>query len=606
MPLAKCKEKRVNDTKQGARSKEHKSKANERGARYWIVYNGEIYNYRELRDALDEPQSTQQTQTAPHWFSNTDTEVVLRAYREWGTECLKKFRGMFAFAIWDSEQETLILARDPFGIKPLYYFQNNELFLFASEIRALLASGLVPKQLSPDGLASYLQFGSVQDPLTIIGGVDSLIAGHYLMVSLRDHKIRVESAPYAGDLFTRLPETRDRSEAVGILRSLLEESVRLHLVSDVPIGAFLSGGIDSSAVVSLMSHVAKERPQTFTVSFPEEEFSERKHAQSVVRKFGTRHHDIQLSAEELLKMLPDSLAAMDQPTMDGINTYVISKAVKDTGIAVALSGLGGDEFFAGYPSFRRAEQLKRLEVVPAVVRRVAARTGKILRGSSVQYRKAWELLASGGDARRVYQTSRQLFAPDEISAMSANYQRSRARNQSSDLKDHQLMSDFPRSAFIESDTINTVSVCELRGYMANTLLRDTDQMSMAHALEIRVPFIDPVVASFVLRIPGKWKLDSARPKPLLLDALRDLLPDDVWRRPKMGFTLPFERWMHSILKTDLDEAFYGEDLADLGLDPEFARAVWRTFSTSPRKERWSRPWALFVFRRWCELNEVEA
>src|SRR5919106_939581 len=316
--------------------------------RYSITYNGEIYNYKELRkelgvrgeatedrgqksdvrdqiaeigkrdNATDATNATRRN--ANTWNSNSDTEVILRAYERWGIDCLQKLRGMFAFAIWDEERQELFLARDPLGIKPLYYYQSEEWFLFASELRALLASELVPRQLSRDGLASYLQYGSVQDPLTILDNVYSLLPGHGVVVKHSGNHLEIEHFAFGSTTKTQdlTPNTtpKSRPEAVKLVRSKLEDSIRAHLVSDVPLGAFLSGGIDSSAIVVLMSRVADQRPKTFSVVFKESQYSEAEHAKVIAQKFGTEHREILLSEESLLAQLPNALEAMDQPTMD--------------------------------------------------------------------------------------------------------------------------------------------------------------------------------------------------------------------------------------------------------------------------------------------------
>jgi asparagine synthase (glutamine-hydrolysing) len=430
----------------------------------------------------------------------------------------------------------------------------------------------------------------------MVDGVRSLPPGHYLAVRVEGDHLQFEEKSYVENLFNQTEAGRisDRDEAVATLRSKLEESIRLHLVSDVPLAAFLSGGIDSSAIVGLMSRVTSDRPRTFTVVFDEKEFSEQSYARLVARRFGTEHHEVPVSEKQLLAMLPDALAAMDQPTMDGINTYVISKAVKEAGVAVALSGLGGDELFAGYPSFRRARRLRGLAAIPAPLRTAAARTGNAVMGGSVQRRKAWDLLAGGATPYSAYSVSRRLFGDSEISGL--------LRNGVHPLEEP-LDADGSNSQAL--DAINAVSLFEMQGYMANTLLRDTDQMSMAHSLEARVPFVDIDIVSFVLGLPGEWKMDGPRPKPLLLDALGDLLPEEIWKRPKMGFTFPFDRWIRSALKPEIDNTFdQPGKLEEAGVAGSFARDIWNRFLNNPSKERWSRPWSLHVLKRWCEINGV--
>ena len=334
----------------------------------WITYNGETYNYKELKRDIGNEFG--------EWLSHTDTEVVLRAYRKWGVAAFTKLRGMFALAIWDHRQQTLLLARDEFGIKPLYYTVGNNpsepctaertatQFAFASEVRALLASNAVPRKLSAAAVRSYLEYGSVQAPLSIVENCWSVMPGHCMTVKRQGPVLNVSVSP-----FTKLSSNGHHKsvfvttplQAESELRNLLKDSVSKHLVSDVPMGVFLSGGMDSSAIVALMSQVSSKRPRTFSVVFSEEQFNEAPHSRLIAQKFGTDHSEVHLDQETLLQQLPEAIAALDQPSMDGTNTYVVSKAVKDAGITVALSGLGGDELFCGYPSFRRA--LKYLDCI---------------------------------------------------------------------------------------------------------------------------------------------------------------------------------------------------------------------------------------------------
>jgi asparagine synthase (glutamine-hydrolysing) len=561
--------------------------------RYTIIFNGEIYNYLTLRKEL-------QTEGVK-FVSNTDTEVLLQLYASRGVKCIQFLRGMFAFAIRDNGSGKVFIARDHLGIKPLYYYQTDKLFIFASELRAILASELAPRRLSRAGLHSYLQTGSVASPETIIDGILQLPPGHHMTLDAEaEGKLRVEVASYTGEWLADATSMRgvDRPSAVEALREALKESVRVHLVSDVPLGPFLSGGIDSSAIVALMSEVSDARPKTFSVVFEEERFSEAVHARQVAKRFSTEHHEIHLSEQQLLEMLPAAIAAEDQPTMDGINTFVVSKAVKEAGITVALSGLGGDELFAGYPTFRRALRMQSVSRFPSAVRKGVSGMGARVWSRTVQQKKLWQLLSSDGSSSVACAVSRQLFAADEVGTLLAN-------------NGHKICPTFvdlawPEGQLQTDDRINSVSICELRGYMANTLLRDTDSMSMAHSLEVRVPFVDAEIVRFVLSLPGAWKLNGdKRQKPLLQDALGDLLPPEVMNRPKMGFTLPFEEWMQSRLRDDIETAFSDDkQFNSIGLEPIAVRKVWRDFLHAPKAVGWSRPWALYVLVRWCEQHQV--
>jgi len=540
----------------------------------WITYNGETYNFKDLRRQLDDP-----------WVSNTDTEVVLRAYGKWGIDAFAKLRGMFALAIWDNQKQTLVLARDPLGIKPLYYYVDGRQFIFASELRALLASGLVPRKLSTAGVDSYLANGSVEAPVTIIEGVRQLLPGHCLQVN-GDLELR--------DVEFAIPKSEsidgNRDEAVARLRSELEESVRLHLVSDVPLGVFLSGGMDSSALVGLLSRVSNQRPKTFSVVFDEAAYTEAPFSRAVAERFNTDHSEIRLSEDRLLDILPTVIAAIDQPTMDGVNTFVVSSAVKREGITVALSGLGGDELFAGYPSFRRALKFGAMPQASKRFLRAASGVGKLALNGSVQRQKFWQLMNSDGGPEDVYRISRQLFSTDTVTRLTGR----EASNHSSNGHRH------------DKDVVNAISRLEMRGYMTNTLLRDTDVMSMAHSLEVRVPFVDLKLVDYVLSLPGEWKLRGGDgPKPLLVDVVSDLLPREFMARPKMGFTLPFEKWMQGKMRGEVSAVLEDEKRLSLaGLSSEMVGRVWNKFLQSPKAVGWSRPWAIYVLAKWCEVNDI--
>lgn len=560
--------------------------------RFTIIFNGEIYNYRALRKELE--------LEGAQFASCSDTEVLLQLYARRGNECLRWVRGMFAFAIRNNETGEVFIARDQLGIKPLYYYRTGQLFIFASELRALLASGIVPRRLNPIGLVSYLQNGSVVAPETIIKGIRLLQPGHYLTIKPgHNGSLEIAETSYTGEWLSDAiaPPGLDRQAAVEALLETLKESVRVHLVSDVPLGPFLSGGIDSSAIVALIRQVTSDRPKTFSVVFAEKKFSEAQHARRVAELFDTEHHEIHLSEQQLFEMLPEAIKAEDQPTMDGINTFVVSKAVKGAGITVALSGLGGDELFAGYPTFRRAVRLQSIARLSNSLRQGVSSLGERVLNRSVQQKKLWQLLASNGTPAAACAVSRQLFpARESALLLSENARFLTAYNADP------AESVAARRA---DDPINAVSLCELRGYMANTLLRDTDCMSMAHSLEVRVPFVDVAVIRFVLSLPGAWKVNGGRQKPLLQDALGDLLPPEVTHRPKMGFTLPFEHWMQSRLRAEIEATFAdNRQFESIGLQPEDVRTVWQQFLYSPRSVGWSRPWALYVLGRWCAEHQV--
>jgi asparagine synthase (glutamine-hydrolysing) len=387
-------------------------------------------------------------------------------------------------------------------------------------------------------------------------------------------------------LFEPRPATdriTDREEAERTVRDALRDSVEHHLVSDVEVGLFLSGGIDSSVVVALASELAPRALQTFSVVFAEREFDESLPARLVAERFGTTHHEVALSGDDLFATLPAAFAAMDQPSMDGLNTYVVSRAVRDAGLKVVLSGLGGDELFAGYPSFRRAARLAPLWPVLRHARSMAR--GVARRWGSLRAEKLALLLGEGTAASAAYAASRALFVDRHFSLTAAR---------------------SPEAPIPEGlSVLQEVSWRELSGYMRHTLLRDSDVFSMAHALELRVPFIDREVAAASASIDDSLKLAAGTAKPLLVGAFRDVLPREVWDRPKRGFTLPFERWMRGPLREEVESALSTDRVARVGLSRTATRSVWAAFLGSRGGVNWSRPWALYTLVRWAEGLDVQ-
>ena len=560
----------------------------------WIVYNGEIYNFREVRKKLE--------QQGLRFAGHSDTEVLLKAYGRWGERCLSELRGMFAFAIWDSRRQRLFLARDPIGIKPLYYYESEEQFLFASELRTLLGTALIPRKLDPAGLLSYLTFGSVYDPNTLVQGLKALLPGHYLIWERGTSRHTRYWDLIGGDRPGVRPANDDKQKFETELREQLEEAVRLQLVSDVPVGVFLSGGIDSSSLVALLSS-AGIRLNTFSLVFREADYSEAHFSRIISKKFATGHQELSVSQRDVLDAIPSALQSMDQPTMDGINTFFISRQTRAAGIKVALSGLGGDEVFGGYASFQTVPQMETLErlllLVPSFMRRLLASAIVRLDTESDQNRKVAELVRDSRRLLHPYFLSRMLFLPTQRDhllrvADSENTEQANACLRENLNRAHEL------------NPVNRVSYLESRCYMLNTLLRDADVMSMAHGLEVRVPLLDHQLAERVLAAPGRWKLSPHTPKPLLVDALGDLLPKEIVQRPKRGFTLPFEHWLKDEMRTEVECGILRFGVGPLAsiLNVHAAHEVWNDFMAG--KTSWSRPWALYVLQRWCELNSVTA
>jgi asparagine synthase (glutamine-hydrolysing) len=566
----------------------------------WLVYNGEIYNFRDIRDELKK--------SGTNFVSHSDTEVVLKGYARWGEACVAKFRGMFAFALWDARRHCLFIARDPMGIKPLYYAQAGSYFLFASEVRTLLGTGLMSSRIDPAGLINYLTFGSAFDPLTLVEGVRALPPGHTLTWEgglLRQSSYwdlvdewSEDESPGNGRASESLSADNDKSAAEH-LRPILEEAVRLQLVSDVPVGVFLSGGIDSSALVSILSR-SGITASTFSIVFREADFSEAQHSRAIAAKFHTDHHEIDVSQSDVLAAIPDALAVMDLPTMDGVNTYFVSRETRRAGVKVALSGLGGDEVFAGYSTFRTVPRMERFahfwKHVPGLVRGPVASVFATLAPANDQNRKLDSLASDNGRLVHPYFLSRMLFTPRQRDLLTRNADRS--------VDDAAAASQCDRlERACALDPVNRVSYLESRCYMLNTLLRDADFMSMSQGLEVRVPLIDHQLAKAVLAIPGEWKLNGT-PKKLLVEALSGSLPDEIVHRPKRGFTLPFEHWMRQEFRPEIEPVLAKKRISHgpLGelLDATQVENVWKDFLNG--ETSWSRPWSLYVLQRWCELH----
>jgi asparagine synthase (glutamine-hydrolysing) len=570
----------------------------------WIVYNGEVYNFREVRAKLE--------REGLHFSSLSDTEVILKAYAHWGEECLHEFRGMFAFAIWDARRHRLFVARDPMGIKPLYYYCSNQYFMFSSEVRTLLGTGLIPRCIDHAGLVSYLTFGSLYDPDTLVEGVAALPPGCYL--TWEEDQVKEGHAKQAQYWDLVDPNPRDcrghacdagderRGELETQVAEVLDESVRMQLVSDVPVGVFLSGGIDSSSLVGILSRNGI-RPSTFSIVFREADYSESEYSRAIAQQFRTDHHEITVSQSDLFAAIAPAIHAMDLPTVDGVNTYFVSKQTRAAGVKVALSGLGGDEMFAGYSTFRTVPRMERFANVwgriPGAVRSPLANTFAALAPSNDQNRKLTALSRNGEEIIHPYFLSRMLFTPEERSGLL----REAKPNSAALLRvEKSLTESLHRAQSL--DPVNRVSYLETRCYMLNTLLRDSDFMSMAHGLEVRVPLIDHRLAQRLMAMPGSWKLNAGTPKPLLVHALRGELPDKIVHRPKRGFTLPFEYWLRDALRPAVEAAFAKLEDGPLGetLSAPAVRRVWADFLQG--KTSWSRPWALYVLQCWCEQHAL--
>ena len=562
----------------------------------WVVYNGEVYNFREVRTKLE--------QSGLYFRSNSDTEVILKAYGHWGERCLHEFRGMFAFALWDAQRHRVFVARDPMGIKPMYFYQSDRYFMFSSEVRTLLGTGLVPRVIDCSGLLNYLTFGSLYDPNTLVEGVSALRPGCYLI--WEEGQVKQEQywdlvGPILGeDCDPACAGAEKRGELETQVAEVLDESVRMQLVSDVPVGVFLSGGIDSSSLVDILSRNGT-RPSTFSIVFREADYSEAEYSRAVAQHFRTDHHEIMVAQSDFFAAIHPAIHAMDLPTIDGINTYFVSEQTRAAGVKVVLSGLGGDEMFAGYSSFRTVPRMERFarawDCMPKAVRSPLASMFRTLAPANDQNRKLIALSRNGGGIVHPYFLSRMLFTLEQQNQLLPAME----TNSAAFLRAQKPLTESLSRA-LGLDPVNRVSYLEARCYMLNTLLRDSDFMSMAHGLEVRVPLIDHRLARRILALPGSWKLDSRTPKPLLVGALDGRLPEQIVHRRKRGFTLPFEHWLRDALRPMVEESLRKIGDGDLGtlISERAVRSVWQDFLEG--RTSWSRPWSLYVLQCWCQRH----
>jgi asparagine synthase (glutamine-hydrolysing) len=552
----------------------------------WIVYNGEVYNYKEIRDDLKS--------NGYEFKSETDTEVILQAYREYGEDCVERLRGMFAFVVYDTTKDIVFGARDRFGIKPFYYHLTDSHFAFASEVTSLLGAGVAEKTLDPVGVDGFFTFGYVPGPNTVVNGIKKLPAGTTFVYDTVDGTF--ETHRYWSPRFGN-----SNSPSIQRIRELLEESVKHRLRSDVPVGAFLSGGLDSSTIVALMRAVEgtnNEDLHTFSIGFNHDQYTEADFAKSVAEEFGTSHHSKTVTANDVRENLDDIIEAMDQPTVDGVNTYFVSKLAADTGLKVALSGVGSDELFYGYPSFRevpkRYSKAKALYRIPAPVRRILA-TGVenmdgVLDNSTIG--TVADSVKSNSPFGAAYLSIRGLFG---------SHQRKSILQTESETDWAAELEERLARTLTETDIRDGVSEAELTWYMQWQLLRDTDSMSMAQSLEVRVPFLDSVFADYMMGIDAEPKAEDE--KGLLKRAAGEDLPPDILDREKTGFEFPFATWLKDELTDIVDEALSDDTLRQIPISPNSARSVRRAYNRG--EEHWSRVWALVVFSLWVNQHLVD-
>jgi asparagine synthase (glutamine-hydrolysing) len=567
-----------------------------------LVFNGEVYNYAALRERLP----------GGHELRSTgDTAVVLRALSLQGDAGVASLRGMFAFAFHDVSARTLLLARDPLGIKPLYLARNPDpagawSVAFASEVRALLASGLLPRpRLAADAVASVVWNGFVAGPGTAVEGIESLWPGELRVLDLDGRERKAErywSLPAPGEA----PPVGEEE-----LAAELAECVRLHLASDVPLGVFLSSGVDSSAVANLARRASRQPVHTFTLGFEERELDESPVAAEIARAIGTEHRHVTLTEARFVERLDAAIDSLDQPTFDGLNSFYMSQAVREAGFKVALVGTGGDELFGGYASFRDLPVVhgwhRRTALIPQAWRVAAAQAIRAVlqpRSGAIPPQTRWaklpEMVRRGGDLLGLYQLAYALFLPAfQEELLLRQTPRALVTGLPGALHQRLLEETAGRSP------LAAISVMEQRVFLGERLLRDSDAASMATSLELRLPLVDQVLLEKVTRLPDELRYQPVGKKALLRRLGLVGLDPALFDRPKRGFVLPFDRWIRQTLGEVMGQTLRDPALvAPTGLEPRAVQRLWTAFQEGAPGMYWSRLWAVYVLIRWCHRHGV--
>ncbi len=548
-----------------------------------IVFNGEIYNFQALRREMEND--------GERFRGHSDTEVLLHGLSRWGPEFLRRLEGMYALLFYDARQQRILAVRDPLGIKPLYVYEKDGLVLFASEVRSILAAGVVDRKLNMQAVATYLAFGAVQAPNTIFQDIESFPPGSH-----RYFDASTNGPPNPAVKFWDFPspgasQGYSESDIVQSVHDTLTASVRDHLVSDVPVGVMLSSGLDSS-IISAIAARHSSHMRSFAVGFADEpDLSELEMARETARIYGLEHTEIDITGKEAEESATKWLATLDQPSFDGLNVYIISRVVRAQGIRVALSGLGGDELFGGYPSFTDVPQLYRFLKIPRLLpKSVRLFIGRAVTNNTSQStkQKIADILRGDGSILHLYFQRRRVMSDLQLSRLGVRYQ------------DLGLLNSYMPPMALEdvhvnsSDLIASISQLETRFYMGNVLLRDSDTNGMAHGLEIRVPMLDQRMLNLAFGLQGKTLMPhGCAPKHLLRRAFIDDLRPELLSQRKRGFILPLKRWMRGPLRELCQSGLAA--LKSMGLvDPAGVDSLWNAFLDEPESTIWSRTFTLCV------------
>jgi len=543
--------------------------------RFVLVFNGMIYNYRALRGEL--------IQLGHRFLGNSDTEVLLTAWQEWGEKALPRLRGMFAFAIWDATEACLWLARDRLGEKPLYYVQQSNRLLFASEIRTLLASDIVPRVADPEGIDSFLAWGSISQPHTPIRGVRRLDAGE--LIQYRKHRLTTRKYWSLEDI-SEGSSSLAADEVVPAIRAAIDEAIGQCMTADVPVGLLLSGGIDSTAILARLKAQGYDNVSTFSVLFNPGDASidEREWSAQAASRFRSDHHPQVIDESQARDLIPEALAAMDSPSKDGVNHYMVLQAIARSGFKVAITGQGADEFFYGYGNhaiYRHSLRLAHLRIPSGLARAGQRLVGKIWPDAE-RPRKITSLFTSGDPEQLAYIARHVVFLAGELDELRGNRR------------------PWPAYRITKAggfSPLERLYRMEASNLLCDQLLRNGDQMSMARSLELRTPFVDHPLVEILAALPAAVKLGSGGQKPLLVEAVDDPLVRAISQRPKVGFEIPMRRWITGSFAPDPIDA------SRLGMEDRVVRQITRA---GRQGKSFTRYWSLIVLNEWMRRNGVAA
>jgi asparagine synthase (glutamine-hydrolysing) len=549
---------------------------NSEDEKYILVFNGEIYNYQEIKKKL--------ISLGYKFNTSSDTEVVLKSYMEFGQDCVSHFRGMFSFCIYDKQKEEIFLARDRFGIKPLLYTFLDDQFIFSSELKPFLKSNIINKKLSHQSANEYFQYGSVKQPNTMLEGVYQLMPGHSMRVKL-DRAYEVKKYYDYVKESNKLPKIESYDEAVQKVREELEVTTKYHMVADVEVGSFLSGGVDSTAVVAMMKKYSDKQINTFSLGFKHKINIEDETdiASRSAKQLGCKHHNIKIDDTYVKHIFDDFIGSIDQPSIDGINTYIVSRETAKE-MKVALSGLGGDEIFAGYPHF------------------------KTINKCSQKKKGATSFIGQQLNKIRANRFTNKYEYVGEDESLALNKLRTINRDLSKILKNNSTLTEenalgckIQNSKFKELSSIQKISKAEIDNYMLNTLLRDNDVLSMAHSLEVRPILLDHKLVELAFSLHDSFKVRDGMLKSVFVDSVKDIIPSEVWQRKKTGFEMPVVNWMNGGLNKDFVQVAYSQNANKI-----FNQNYLKNLQDRVKSKNLKRvDWMSFVFLSWFYKYDIE-